>query len=530
MTEAPRASGEIARTVSRGVFYLSIEKGLAVVSGVAYFALLLRWLGPTKYGIMTLALSFTGLATMMTGNFEAFLERYAAEYQAHGRFLTLRRAQFQAMFIKLALGLVTGLALVFGAGFIGRQFHVPDLRLLLPVLSLMVMFEGVSTTGRATLYGLQQFRWISGIALVFHVVKTAMVALLWWTQKGLVELALGLTLLAILQGAVSAGIPMWMLRHARDPEGQEGPQGRVLTRSIFSYCLPLLGARVTFLSGQNLGKIVLGKIFDATLLGYFSFAYQTVDRFVDVIYALPSSLLPSLTQLVARGEKERMRFVLEQSLRLIQVVALVVSVAVVLGAREITLVLGSPLFEPAIPLLRVMALVPIARTAQQPLTMAFQALRLPGTVLKLALIKFGTEFGCYLALVPLLGLIGAGWANLAGAVLSYAVAMFAYDRRVPEGATDRLRTTAAGLLVFMPLLAIGLQMDARLPHLPSLIGRLALIPIAVLGTLVFGLVRESDFDRLLSFPLEAAWMARIRDIVARAARSAVRSLTPRRIL
>lgn len=530
MTENPRPPGEISRTVSRGVFYLTIEKGLAVVSGIAYFALLLRWLGPTKYGIMTLALSFTGLATMMTGNFEAFLERYAAEYQARGQYLTLRRAQFQAMGIKLALGLLTGLVLVFSAGFIGKQFAVPELGLLLPILSLTIMFEGISTTGRATLYGLQQFRSISGIALVFHVVKTVMVALLWWFQKGLFELAVGMTVLTILQGAVSAGVPLWMLRRAHDPEGAEGPRGRVLARGIFSYCLPLLGARVTFLSGQNLGKILLGKIFDATLLGYFSFAYQTVDRFVDVIYALPSSLLPSLTRLVTHGERERMRFVLEQSLRLIQVVALILSVGMVVGAREITLLVGSPLFEPAIPLLRVMALVPIARTAQQPLTMAFQALRLPGTVLVLALVKFVTEFGCYFALVPSLGLIGAGWANLAGAVVSYVAAMVAFNRHMPEGAAGRLRTTATGLLVFMPLLAVGLQLEARLPHVASIVGRLLLIPVAIVGTLACGLVREDDFDRLLSFPLQSTWMTRVRDTVALSARRVVRVMTPRRIL
>jgi len=527
--ESPRR-GEIARTVSRGVFYLTIEKGLALVSGIVYFALLLRWLGPTKYGIMTLALSFTGLATMMTGNFEAFLERFAAEYQTHGRFQTLRRAQMLAMGFKMVLGLATGIALSFGAGRIAGPFGVPELARLLPILSLMVMFEGVSTTGRATLYGLQQFRWISGVALMFHIAKTAMVALLWRFEKGLPELAMGLTALAILQGAVSAGIPMWMLRNARDPDGAPPePAGR-LARSIFSYCLPLLGARATFLSGQNLGKIVLGKLFDATLLGYFSFAYQTVERFVEVIYALPSSLLPSLTQLVARGERERMRFLFEQSLRLIQVVALALSVGMVIGAREITLLVGSPLFEPAVPLLRIMALVPIARTAQQPLTMLFQALRLPGTVLALALVKFATEFGCYFALVPFLGLIGAGWANLAGAVVSYVAATFALNRRLPDGSAERLRTTATGLMVFMPLLAIGLQLEARLPHTASLVCRIALIPIAVLAVLAFGLVREEDFDRLLSFPLQAAWMGRVRDAVISTARSAVRAVTPRRIL
>ena len=53
-------SGEIARLVSRGAFWLGLEKVAALVSGVAYSVLLLRWLGPTKFGIMTIALAGVG--------------------------------------------------------------------------------------------------------------------------------------------------------------------------------------------------------------------------------------------------------------------------------------------------------------------------------------------------------------------------------------------------------------------------------------------------------------------------------------
>ncbi len=521
--------GEIAQAVSRGAFYLSLEKGLALFSGIAYFALLLRWLGPTKYGIMTLALSFAGLATMFTGNFEAYLERFAAEYQAHGRLRTLRRAQLLALGLKLGLGALAAVGLALGAPALARQFEMPELATLLPVLSLMVWLEGLSTTGRATLFGVQQFRWMSATALAFHVAKTVMVGLLWWSGKGLAELALGLTVLAVAQGVVSAGIPLWMLRRARDPDGEAPLGARALLRSIVSYCLPLLGARVTFVSGQNLGKIVLGKLFDPTLLGYFSFAYQTVERFVEVVYALPSSLLPSLTQLVARGERERLGHVFEQSLRWIQVVALMLSAVLVVGAREITLVVGSPLFEPAVPLLQIMALVPIARTAQQPLTMLFQAMRLPGTVLQLALVKFAAEFGCYFALVPVLGLAGAGWANLVGAVVSYLAAMIALNRHLPEGAARRARVTFAGLALFVPLILVGLELEDRLPSPWSQIGRLALVPVAVAGVFAAGLVRGEDFERLQSFPLRSPWMSGVRDALVAAARGAMRALAPRRL-
>ena len=216
--------GEIVRHVSRGAFFLGLEKIAALFSGIAYFALLLRWLGPTKYGIMTLALSFAGLATMATGNFEVFLERYAAEYQARGDLLTLRRAHRLALGLKLGLGLLASAALAALAPALSRHFAMPELAVLLPLLTLIVATDGLATTGRATLYGMQRFEWVSALAVVFHVAKTALVGLLWYARQGLVELAWGLSLLTALQALVMSAAPAWLLRRAGAAPPVPGPR------------------------------------------------------------------------------------------------------------------------------------------------------------------------------------------------------------------------------------------------------------------------------------------------------------------
>src|SRR5262249_8505711 len=186
----------------------------------------------------TLALSFAGLATMMSGNSEVFLERFAAEYQAHGRFLTLRRAHLVAMGIKLVLGTVIAVALGLSGGLIARQFHMPELALLLPLLSAIVAFDGLSTTGRAMLYGLQRYRALSVVSVVFHILKTVMVGQLWFWKQGLVGLAIGLSILTTLQGIATVAIPLGMLRRARDPEGgPAAPRPGELLRAIVAYCL-----------------------------------------------------------------------------------------------------------------------------------------------------------------------------------------------------------------------------------------------------------------------------------------------------
>jgi O-antigen/teichoic acid export membrane protein len=517
---------EIAHSVTRGAFYLAIEKATALLSGMAYFALLLRWLGPTKYGIMTLALSFASLATMATGNFEMYLERYAAEFVARGRLRTLRRAHYLVLFIKLGLGLVASVPVILAAPMLARQFGAPELSVLLPILAALVICDGFAATSRATLFGIQQFRWVSLLAVLFHIAKTLLVGALWASRQGLMSLAIGMTLITALQGLALSVVPWWMLRRARDPEGEGAAEREPLLRSVMAYCLPLLGARVTFVSGQNLSKIILGKLFTTTALGYFSFAFQTVERFVELVHTLPSSLLPSLTQLVALGERERLQRVFDQALRLIQVAACTLSLGLFVFASEITLLVGSPLFEPAVPLLRILALVPIARTAQQPLTMLFQAMRQPSVVLWLALVKFGAEFGSYFLLLPTLGLAGAAWANLAGAVVSYLAALGLLARIVPEGARARARTAAltAGLVV--PILAAASWFSDHLPGSWSIAARLALLPVTVWAVFALGLVNGMDLQKLSAIPLTAGWMRLTRDTVVAAAGRLARATQP----
>ncbi len=528
--------GEIAQNVSRGAFFLAVEKTAALVSGMMYFALMLRWLGPTNYGMLTLALAITGLASISTGNLEVFLERFAAEYQARRRFDLLYRAHALAVGIKFALGVLASLALLALAPSLATQFDMPQIAVLVPILAVMVATDGLATTGRSLLFGMQRYEWVSGLSIAFHLGKTVMVGVLWWAQQGLVSLAIGLAALAVLQ-ALLFSLAAWVLarRTAAMPSSGENTElpgerdGRSLLSQMLGYCLPLLGARAAFLSGQNLGKVLLAKVLDATQLGYFTFAFQTIERFVELVYTLPSSLLPSLTHLVAREERERLGYVFEQAFRLVQLAACVVAWVLFAFAPELTLWVGSPLFLPSIGMLHVLALVPIARTAQQPLTMLFQATRRPSIVLTLAMLKLGVELACYVAIVPRLGGMGAAWANLAGAVASYLVALAFAATILPETAAQRAGVLARALAVTAPMLLLTwLLLTPDGPVLLSFVARALLVLPAVVAIFALRLITRYDLEKLTGLNLRAPLARRLRDIVVRVADPLARVFEPRR--
>src|SRR4029077_3549594 len=242
-----------------------------------------------------------------------------------------------------------------------------------------------------------------------------------------------------------------------------------------------------------------------------AFAFQTVERFVELANALPSALLPSLTRLVAHRERERLRWVFDQAFRLIQGAACALSVSLFLFAPELTRWVGSPLFAPAVPLLRILALVPLARTAHLPLNMMFQAMKLPGIVLGLALIKFVVEFGSYFALVPILGLPGAGWANLAGATIAFIAGQIAMRRLMPEGAGERARSSLMSLALLAPCLAAGLALDRWVGGPVGTAIKILMMPAALVSAFAMGLVTRYDLEKVSSVPLRIGWLGRTRD-------------------
>jgi O-antigen/teichoic acid export membrane protein len=203
-------------------------------------------------------------------------------------------------------------------------------------------------------------------------------------------------------------------------------------------------------------------------------------------------------------------------------------VGLVIFAPELTLLVGSPLFLPAVPVLRILALVPLARTAHQPLTMLFQAMRQPGIVLRLALLKFGVEFAGVFTLVPMLGVPGAGWANLAGAVAAFAGALLAARHLLPDGGFGRARAVRRSLLLAAVSIALALGAERVMPGMAGLAVRIAITAAMLLGVLRLGLVTSADLDKLGALPLGAEWLRSGRAAMLGAVTRVARAVEPRR--
>ena len=378
---------------------------------------------------------------------------------------------------------------------------------------------------------LQRFGSIAVGAVGFNLLKIAMVASLWYYDLGVRELATGLVALVALHGVFLSVIAVFSMRRmngqpapgSSDPQGAgtatlhpEREEGSIF-RSIFRYCLPLLGARAAYLTGSNLSKVVLGKFLDLAPLGYFGFATTVVERFVGFVYALPSSLLPSMTELLAKRDRLRFTRLLDKSFRLIATAAAALSFGLFVYAKEITLLLGGEQYLAAVPVLQVMAIVPWVRTAHQPLTMAFYALKHTSWVLIFAVLKLSVEIAAYFVFIPSFGVQGAAAAHVLGALLAFIGALIWIGRNFQPSRHRWIvmgKTTALFFLTALATLALESSGTAFWPALGIKV--FLFTPVFLITVFLVDLVTEDDLQRAGSVDIGHRRGRRARDAAVRA--------------
>ena len=283
-----------------------------------------------------------------------FLERYAAEYEARGRLRTLRRAHLLALGIKLGLGLVAS-AVLLALHAVARALlrRCPSCACCVPVLTRDGgLRRALDHRPRHALRHCSSFRWVALLAVLFHVAKTVMVGLLWWAQPR--TRRAGHRALGADRGAGAGVRPRCRCGSCGAPgtasRRRPSAPGAALLRSMFSYCVPLLGARITFMSGQNLSKIVLGKLFDAAAAGLLHVRlpdHRALRRAGE--HAAARRCCPRSPTWSRAGSASGCAWSSTRRSGSSRSLACALSFGLFVFARELTLLVGSPLFEPAIP-------------------------------------------------------------------------------------------------------------------------------------------------------------------------------------
>lgn len=335
--------GSASQSIKSASFAQLGSKLVSVVAQLVVTMVLARLLTPEQYGTVAILQAFSALFSVLA---DAGISTAIAQFQ------DLTHEDYERLFfVSLLLGIVLAaayFALSFGiAWFYADSIYIP----LGAVMTLSVLFNSLNMVPNGVLIKERRFKLI-GLRLV---VSTAVVGVI------VIVLAfLGFGAFAIvLQSVLTAlFVLVWNLKNLglRMSVGDVRP----VLRKVGRFSAYQLGNNaIVWLSG-NADSLIAGKLFGEAALGYYNKAYLLYGYPINILIGpITNTLIPFFAPLQDDIEALRAKFM-----------NVVVKVSFIAGlctawmsvcASEIVLIMYGDGWEPAIPLLQVLALAIYAR-------------------------------------------------------------------------------------------------------------------------------------------------------------------------
>ncbi|RJP35712.1 MAG: hypothetical protein C4547_09165 [Phycisphaerales bacterium] len=386
-------------------------RGGVFVCGVALQSALARLLEPDGRGSFTACVLYgSALAVIFLCGLDT-----AVQYHVSAG----RVPAGQGAWTLLAVGLVGGLlgaALALAGTYSGLRFFDKAPRSAFAVASLWVPFQIWATSLLMAVSALRGFTAQAMLAVGMTVIRLVLTLLLCGAIKLGVHGALWANIAA--SALVALGACLWMRRH--HPDGWTRPGGPEL-RGLFSYGFRAYFSSLSNLANAQIGFLLLAFFVAEGELGKFSAAAAMILTITMVSDSLSTVLQPRIAA-AADGRPE----LTAACARSAGVLALVVVGGVAVFAEPIVRLLLSDSFLDSVPMVRVIAIGAVVRTASKVLVPYLNGTDRPEIVAIATVVGTVVNAAALLLLLPRIGLVGAAWSMSLGYIANAAIILWGF--------------------------------------------------------------------------------------------------------
>ncbi|WP_295428522.1 MOP flippase family protein [uncultured Thiodictyon sp.] len=327
---------------------LRIAKGAAWTAGAQWvvqltqFAtsiVLARMLSPSDYGLVGLALVYTGFVTLVAnlGMGPALIQRRTID---DGHICA-------AFWGTAAVSVILFLFSVVAAPAVADFFNQPQLVAIVRVTAIAILFSPLNSILYSLLSRQMAFRSLAlvdvagaiasqGAALIFAVSGWGVWAIV------IAQLANPLVRLLLLF-RLNRWLPSWRF----DPQR---------FAALFAFSSHLIGFNFVNYFARNLDKVIIGRFLGSAALGYYDMSYQIMLKpLQNVSQTISSPLLPALSSI--QEEKAQASEVYRRVTTYIALITFPMMTGIALVAGDfVPIVLGNK-WEPAVPIIRILCFV-----------------------------------------------------------------------------------------------------------------------------------------------------------------------------
>lgn len=323
--------------------YASIAVNLIV--GLTYTPFMLRMMGPSEYGLYSLAASIIAYLTVLDLGFGNAIIRYTAKYRAEGKVDEQQRlfGMFIMLYTLIALvtffigsGIVVGAEGIFGENMSDTEVYRTKIILTLLTFNVAVTFP-LSIWG-SIMSAYERFVFPKAVSIVRSILNAlVMVVLLLYGYR-----AIAMVVVTTIFN-ISALLLNWIYCKKElsiKVKFSKFDWSLLKEVAIYSFWifLNVLMDKVYWSTGQ----IVLGANSGTTAISVFAIAVQLMSYFMLLNVAISNMLLPRFTAMVVKGiESEISDFFVKVSRLQYFLIALVLSGFILFGKRFVILWAGA---------------------------------------------------------------------------------------------------------------------------------------------------------------------------------------------
>ncbi len=335
---------EASNSIKSASFAQLGAKLISVIAQLGVTMVLARLLTPEQYGVVAILASFNSLFTIIG---DAGISTAIAKYQD----LT-KEDHERLFFVSLLLGLALTVFFFLLSMGIAAFYGNPEYVTLGGVMTLAVLFNSLNMVPNGLLIKERKFTLI-GVRLVASTVVVGLMAIaLAFAGFGAYAIVLQSVLTALF-------VLVWnvLTSHVRMSFGAIRP----VLHKVGRFSAYQLGNNVIVWFSGNVDTLLVGKLFGSASLGYYNKAFNLYGYPLNILVApITTTLIPFFAPLQDDLDALRLKFF--NVFRKVSLIGTLCTVWMSACASEVILIMYGDNWEPAIPLLHVLALAVYARS------------------------------------------------------------------------------------------------------------------------------------------------------------------------
>lgn len=423
----PRQTGrQIAQKTVRGIFWNFLAYGLSKGIVLVTTSILARVLSRDDFGLVAVAVVAINYLSVVKdlGLGVALIQRRGDVNDAANTVFTLN----------VILGFFLSAILFPIAPFVADYFKDP---MVVPVLRWLGLSFFINSIGSVHVVWLM--RELDYRRKMIPDITSALI-------KGLASIGLAFAGFGVwalvwgqLIGAATSVILFWIVYPWRPRFALD----RKVTGALMKFGLSVIGGDILSVSIDNLGHIIIGRLFGLAQLGIFSLAYRLPEMLlIGNLWIMASVTFSAFSSIQDQRDELRRGFL--ASVRLVQLFAIPICLGLVIAADPIVRVVFGEQWLDSIPILRVLAVYALVTSIGYHIGDVYKAIGRPDILLKLTIFTLAV-IAPALLIGSRYGLLGIAWAYVVAFLIDRVVGILVATRFIEVSLMDVFREMSPAL-------------------------------------------------------------------------------------